>query len=330
LTGLMGDDASHGVRTVRDMLARFGLDEQFSFVNYAGEHFGLPERRIDELMRTTDLFIDLGIRCAWSEQVAPRGISVLIDGEPAATQIKMENALAAGRTLTSYDFYYTIGGNIADGTAQAPSAGRPWRHVFYPICSRLFCPKPVPDDAPFTTVMSWQAHDLVTWRGVTYGAKDMEFDKFIDLPTRVRVPMEVALGGRKPPVDRLNAAGWRVRGSHALTPSVEGFLDYIDRSRGEFTVCKNVFVATGSGWFGDRAAAYLASARPVVMQDTGFSRHLPCGRGLFAVTSVEEAAAAIEEIAGNYQVHSKAAREIALEHLEARTVLGRFLREVGL
>ena len=102
------------------------------------------------------------------------------------------------------------------------------------------------------------------------------------------------------------------------------------QSRGEFTVCKNVFVETNSGWFSDRSAVYLASGRPVVMQDTGFSAHLPCGEGLFAVRSVEEAAAAISEIDSNYARHARKAREIAGEYLDAPKVIGRLLDEIGL
>ena len=101
-------------------------------------------------------------------------------------------------------------------------------------------------------------------------------------------------------------------------------------SKGEFGVAKNVFVATNSGWFSDRSAAYLATGRPVVLQDTRFSQHLPCGEGLFAVNNVEEAAWAIEEATGNYIRHSKRAREIAGEHLETKQVVGRFLGELGL
>ena len=80
---------------------------------------------------------------------------------------------------------------------------------------------------------------------------------------------------------------------------------------GEFAVAKNVFVATNSGWFSDRSAAYVASGRPVVLQETGFSDHLPCGRGLFAVRDVDEAAAALEAISADPQGHGAAALEIA-------------------
>jgi hypothetical protein len=88
-------------------------------------------------------------------------------------------------------------------------------------------------------------------------------------------------------------------------------------------------VATNSGWFSDRSAAYLASGRPVVMQDTGFSAHLPIGRGLFAVKNLDEAVAAIESITANYDAHSRWARELAREYLEAVKVLASFLDDLG-
>src|SRR5262249_31817902 len=96
------------------------------------------------------------------------------------------------------------------------------------------------------------------------------------------------------------------------------------------SVCKHGYIATNSGWFSDRSAAYLASGRPVVMEETGFSSHLPCGEGLLAVRTAEEAADALEKIDGNYSRHCKRAREIAAECLEASRVLGRFLNELGI
>jgi hypothetical protein len=132
------------------------------------------------------------------------------------------------------------------------------------------------------------------------------------------------------PVDELRQAGWRLRNGPESTLTFNRWRDYIGSSRGEFSVVKNAYVATNSGFFSDRSACYLASGRPVVMQETGFSAHLPCGRGLFAVRNVEEAAAAIEEICVNYDAHARAAREIASDYLDATRVAARMLREVGL
>ena len=146
----------------------------------------------------------------------------------------------------------------------------------------------------------------------------------------MKVPLEIAITGKSKPTERLLNAGWYLRDSHAVTLTYDDWINYIQNSSGEFSVAKNVFVKTNSGWFSDRSSTYLACARPVVVQDTGFSDHLPCGRGLFAVKTVEEAAAAIEEVNGKYEKHSKAAYEIACEYLDARKVLSKFLREIGI
>ena len=113
------------------------------------------------------------------------------------------------------------------------------------------------------------------------------------------------------------------------TISFDTFRDYIRISRGEFSVAKNIFVALQTGWFSDRSAAYLASGRPVILQDTGFSRHLPAGEGLFAVNSLEEAAAAVAEVETDYARHSKAARHLAEDCLAAKAILPKFLSCLG-
>ena len=99
------------------------------------------------------------------------------------------------------------------------------------------------------------------------------------------------------------------------------YRDFIRSSLGEFSVAKHTYVASNSGWFSDRTECYLASGRPAVVQDTGFSAHLPTGLGLFAYRTVEEAAAGLEEVVSNYERHSRAAREIAVEHFSPEAVL---------
>ena len=177
--------------------------------------------------------------------------------------------------------------------------------------------------------MNWQSSEPVTYEGKTYGHKDVEFEKFMELPQLTSARLEIAVAG-KIPKERLSRYGWRVRDAHAVTISLDSFADYLARSRGEFTVCKNAFVSTGSGWFGDRSSAYLATGRPVVMQETGFSRHLPCGMGLFSVNSSYEAAAALDKINSHYDAHAKAARDIAMEYLDAPKVMGKLLDEIGI
>ena len=84
---------------------------------------------------------------------------------------------------------------------------------------------------------------------------------------------------------------------------------------------KPIHIDWNTGWFSERSAAYLASGRPVVAGNTGFTNYLPTGRGLFAFRDLNEAAAAVAEIDADYALHSRAAREIAEAHLNSGTCL---------
>jgi len=106
--------------------------------------------------------------------------------------------------------------------------------------------------------------------------------------------------------------------------------DYFRRSRGEFTVAKDQNVRLRSGWFSERDVCYLASGKPVVAQDTGFANIVPAVEGLFAVSTVEEAAEAIERINADYDRHAHGARALAEEFFDAPRVAGRLLADVGL
>jgi hypothetical protein len=135
------------------------------------------------------------------------------------------------------------------------------------------------------------------------------------------------------PADRrhLERHGWQLISPLRLSLDVFGeYPRYIHASRAEFTVAKDQNVRLRSGWFSERDACYLASGKPVVTQDTGFSRHLPTGRGLFGVQALEEAVEAIEAINGDYRAHCQAARAIAEECFEASGVAARLLRDLGL
>jgi DMSO/TMAO reductase YedYZ molybdopterin-dependent catalytic subunit len=327
---LMTDDCAFGVDVVRDLLERFGLENKFCFVDAAGAYYGQTRPAIEQVFASADLFLDLGTHGAWLPEAAGSQLRVVVDGEPGFRQIKWQQAVDAGQTLPQYDRYYTNGFNIAAGKADVPQLGIEWRHVANPIVLDLVAPRLERcEDAAFTTVMNWHAHDALEYRGLTYGQKDVEFQKFIDLPVSVDVPMEIAVSGRIPRA-ALAAAGWRMSDAHEMTRTYNSYHEYISRSRGEFSVCKHVFVATNSGWFSDRSAAYLAHGRPVVLEDTGFSDHLPCGRGLFAVRSLEEAADAIREILAVGHRHRDWARELAREHFDTRNVLPRFLSQLGI
>jgi hypothetical protein len=326
--GVMTDDASYGIRVVDDLLRQFELEDRWAFVDVEGRFHGRSQKDVSELFRTADFFVDGGTHGAWLEWVSPPTQSVLIDGEPAFTQMKWENRRAAGQAVPEYDAYFTNGLLLGTADCTAPTAGRSWKPLVNPVVPELFDLPPAREGAPYTTVMNWQSHAPIEFAGTTYGQKDVEFEKFVELPRSTNVPLEVAVAGRFPR-QRLDAAGWRIENAHKVTESFESYRRYIGGSRGEMSVCKNVFVATRTGWFSDRSAAYLAAGRPVVLEETGFSRCLPTGEGLFAVAAEEDAIEAIEAIEADFEMQSRRAREIAQEYLSAETVLASLLDDVG-
>ena len=111
-----------------------------------------------------------------------------------------------------------------------------------------------------------------------------------------------------------------VDGPHA-TRTPNSYQEFVGGSRGEVSTAKHVYVALRSGWFSCRSACYLAAGRPAVLQDTGFSRLIPCGEGLLAFSSVEEAARMIEAVENDYDRHSAAAVDVCRKHFDACHVL---------
>lgn len=327
--GKMTDDPSMGLKAVRELLARHSLEACLGFVDVNGHAYGLSTAQITQAFNDADLFVDCGTHGAWLPEVrrASRARAVLIDGEPGYTQIRWQALVDKGKPIPEYDAYFTNGTLLGTDRCAAPTCGRTWGHAFNPVWPALFeTANNPPPSAPVTTVMNWKAHGEVSYRGRTYGQKDVMFQAFLGLPARTKAPMAVAIAGESP-IDELTRHGWRVQHGHEVTADFDRYREHIQGSLAEFSVCKEVFVALRTGWFSDRSAAYLAAGRPVILQDTGFSERLPCGEGLFAVTTVDQAAAAIEAVRSDYARHADAARQIAREYLAADRVLSRVVEQ---
>jgi hypothetical protein len=183
----------------------------------------------------------------------------------------------------------------------------------------------------FTTIGNWKQSGQVTFKGEVYTwSKHHEFLKFLDMPHRTGQELELALGSyEEGDRELLERNGWRVRHALSFSKDVDGYRDYIRGSRGEFTVAKDQNVRLRSGWFSERSAQYLAAGRPVITQETGFSNVLPTGLGLFAFSTIEEAAWAVESVNADYDRHRRAASEVAREYFASEVVLPRMLAEAG-
>src|SRR5262249_44858849 len=156
-------------------------------------------------------------------------------------------------------------------------------------------------------VASWRgAYGPVQHNGKTYGLKVHEFRKFLDLPRRNGAKFEIALQidpADKRDIDALVTTGWFLVDPKKMCGTPDAFRDYVASSGAEFSAAQSIYVDTHSGWFSDRTVRYLASGRPALVQDTGFSLHFPVGKGLLAFRNLEEAVAGAEAIERDYEQH---------------------------
>ncbi|GAA4452703.1 hypothetical protein GCM10023189_16540 [Nibrella saemangeumensis] len=328
--GVLSDDCTYGVKIVSDLLARYGLVKNWCFVENGDIYHGLSREQVNDIFRRADVYIESGAHGSWEEESALAGLRVYIDVDPAYSHIRLDYALKHAMRIPVYDRYFTNGMNVGKTGNIIPTGGINWGYIFNPVSTSLFNRQLPPVKAPYSTIMNWKSYDCVEYNGVVYGHKDIEFTKFVSLPQLVDSPLEVAVSGINGDTEQsLKKVGWQINNAQAVTFTFDTFQQYLSSCRGEFSVCKNMYTATQSGWFSDKSAAYMASGRPVVVQDTGFSDYLPVGEGLFAVNDVTEAQLAIETIESNYQWHCQKAYEIACEYLESKKVLSKFLSELG-
>jgi hypothetical protein len=330
---VMSDDPAYGIGVLRETLRPFGLERSWCYVDRQRRYHGLPAEELRAACREATLLFSRA-RVTWLPELADCRRKIFVDVDPVFTQIDVADHPARSASgcasPADFDFHFTYGEHVHRLGDCLPLASRQWRPTRPPVALELVAPRFTPEARQFTTVLSWTAYGSVTRGGATYGQKDVEMAKLLDLPRRVGSIFHIALGGAAAPAQRLREMGWNVSEARDATLSVAAYLDFIGRSRGEFSVAKHAYVSTRCGWFSDRTANYLAMGKPAVVQDTGFSDFLPCGEGLFAFRNADEAVAAIEAIAADYPRHCRAARRIAEEYLAAGPVLGRLLRECGL
>jgi hypothetical protein len=118
----------------------------------------------------------------------------------------------------------------------------------------------------------------------------------------------------------LESKGWQIIEPDSHLPDYRTYHDFLSHSKGEWSIAKHGYVHSRSGWFSCRSACYLAAGKPVVVQDTGWSEHLPSGDGVIAFNTLDEAAAGLDRVATNLDHHRRAARAFVEKYLEAGKV----------
>jgi len=320
---LMTEDPGYGIDYLVKLLRAHGLERSWCYLAEDGTAHGMSRQRLAELCRQCDLYLNLS-NLTWIPELESCRRRVLVDTDPVFTQT---GALGMGGPFAAYHALFTYGANVHCPGCEMPTGQARWLPTRQPVVLDLWPAQPGNPAAPFTTVMNWTILPSRPHEPPLYGQKDREFEAFISLPQDTGESMEIAVSCESKVCDpevvhrRLRAGGWRLADPMAVSRDPGAYQRFIQASRAEFSVAKHGYVATRCGWFSDRSACYLASGRPVVVQDTGFSDWLFPGAGVLAFRTREEALAGIKDVTGRYDFHSRAARAVAEDYFDARKVL---------
>jgi hypothetical protein len=312
-------DPSYGTTYIHNALAPYGFGDRWSFVNYDGSYHGQSAETVRRFCDEADLFINLsGGSWFWREEYAKIPRRAFVDSDPAFTQLAIAKAepwyVAFFQRFTHL---FTFGANIGTPASPIPVGDFTWHHTWQPVTLPDWHTS-TPWRDRFSTVMTWQIESFAD----VGGNKDQEFVKYIDLPSRTAQPFELAING---PQTLLREHGWATVDAMNVSRTPNHYRQFIQESKAEFGVAKHTYVVNRSGWFSDRTECYLASGRPAVVQDTGWTAHLPHGEGLIGFSSPEEALAAIDTVNRDYASHARRATDIAREHFDADRILRRLL-----
>ena len=333
-------DPLPNLRRVVPILEAHGFAGRWAYRgNYPGGRcYGLDEADILRLYRDADAFLNVtGSLAIRPEHLACRR-RIYIQSDPFGAQVRVASGDARQRgELEMHQVLFSFGENLGAPDCLVPQDGLRWFSTRQPVVGSLWERTDGRPGERYRTITTWRNDDQdVVLDGETYyWSKDVEFMKVLGAPARCGRAFELCtnLAGRLIAdgiPDMLRRHGWSVCNAVAVSRSLARYRDFIQRSRAEFTVARDQYVRPRTGWFSDRSACYLAAGRPVITQETGFSKYLPAGRGLFAFRDLDDICAAVEAIEGDYEGNCRAAREIAAEYLAAEKVIGSLLERAGL
>ena len=322
--GVVDADAGYGLAYAERVFDRIGFGQRWAYHDHLNGSVwrGPVGDRMRDICRSADLMLNISGINPWRPWLRDIPVRVLLDTDPVFTQVDILNDPARRAFAEGHNAFFTFAENFGQPGCGVPDDSLPWRPTRQPVVMRLWPASPGPADGAWTTVMLWDSYDVRQWQGRSWGMKSQEMEKVLDLPSRCTERFELALGGPTAPRDRLTGLGWTLRDPLEVTLDPWAYQDFLRASKAEFSVAKHGYVASASGWFSERSANYLALGRPVVVQDCGFTRHLPCGEGLLAFDTPEQALAAVQAVAADYPRHAAAALEVAHTSFDAAHVLG--------
>ncbi len=331
----LSPEADGNIETVVPALQAHGFGDRWAFRGKYpdGKCYGMSEAQIEQVYRDADAFLNVTGAQELREEHLRVKRRIYVESDPFASQVKVAKGdQGMITTLAAHDTLFTFGENLGAPDCGVPVEKFRWLPTRQPIALDLWDKGLGTGGNTYTTITTWhnKGKDL-EWRGdMWYWTKDREFEKFLDLPQRRPVKFELAATVEDEVKARLQQHGWLQTDSIAISRDAELYRAYIQQSRGEFTVARDQYVRPNTGWFSDRTACYLAAGRPAITQETGFSKFLPAGKGLFGFRTMDDILQAVDAVEGDYAGHCQAAREIAQDYFAAEKVVGSLMERAGL
>lgn len=321
----------HNTAYLGKVMADFGLGDRWIYRNAADETFhGVSDpAEVAKILRSADVLANVSGACWLREDTAAIPLKLFLDGDPMFTHIGLAGNPGSefAQRVAAHERKFSFGLGIGSPGCLVPTAGFEWKPTVQPIALDHWHPaRAVPAHAAqgcWTTVMNWASYAPKEFEGRSYGQKDREFERFLDLPSLTPEHFLLAMGqgiGNKRPTAMLETKGWGLVEPDQVLPDYRTYRDFLASSKGEWSIAKNGYVASRSGWFSCRSACYLAAGVPVVVQDTGWSAHIPPQDGLMTFENPAEAAAAIDRVAADYETHRLGALRVAREFFDAPNV----------
>jgi hypothetical protein len=301
------------------------------FMNRARQTIGLQFDRLKQIIRETDVLINISGKLRDADLTGTARRAVYVDVDPAFTQL-WHSVQQIDMGLDGHTHFVTIGQNINHMAHEVPTLGREWIGTVPPVVLEKW---PVSDTITWnalTTVGNWRGYGSITHNGVHFGQKAHALRQIIALPRKTKERFLLALAidpGERRDLEALAENGWKLVDPLAVTSTRDAYQAFVSGSKAEFALAKSGYVESKCGWFSDRSVCYLASGRPVIAHDTGFGAFLPTGAGLFKFTTEDDVLASIEALNLNYQKHAHCARQLAEEYFDSRRVLSRLLANLG-
>ncbi|MBA3883884.1 MAG: hypothetical protein H0X73_14550, partial [Chthoniobacterales bacterium] len=330
---------SYAARLLQRLAAEFGFEHQWAFcARYLPQTptVGLTLTRIRELYREAHAILNVCGAQEFNEDLLTSDRLLYIESDPGVAQIRVDQGdCRTVDILRRHRALFSFGENVGTSAFPVPTHGLTWWPTRQPVVIDFWKTNRAPKaGALLTTVanLNTAGKKDIEWRGEKYlWNKTAELVHFLSAPARAGEAFELATTVEEQQLAAaLERNGWCLRAVEAISIDHQRYRHYIRSSKGEFTVAKDQYVRLNTGWFSDRSACYLAAGRPVITQETGFTKHYGNAGGVFAFRSLADIVEAVKMINADYAHHSRAACAIAREVFAADKVLSSLLDRAGI